>query len=173
MNATHISSLPHQLGGVDFRPRGNDLALTDPLLRRGRRERLLQLDREIDVFEQNGLDRHTPLFRRGFDNLGNLLGETFAVGNDGLQDAASDDLTEGSFCREPCQFMSLTGALDKSQTDIIDTECGAVRRDDYLARSQHRPTMPADHRIHFDRHIVLGLHVLPRHWRQLNLDVCL
>ena len=86
-------------------PRSDDLTLTNPLLRRGTRQTLLKLDREIDVLQEDRLDRHTPLLCGVFDlrkksgwsdlctasgvvahDLGDFLGETLAVGDYALKD---------------------------------------------------------------------------------------
>lgn len=64
---TYIGGLPHELGSIDLGSGSNDLRFTDSLLRSGRRERLLQLDREVDVLEQDRLDGDTPLFGSRLD----------------------------------------------------------------------------------------------------------
>lgn len=113
---THIGCLPHQLGGIHLSARRDDLGFTDPLLRRRGRERLLELDREIDVFQQDRLDGDTPFLSCRFDlqislydsrigcsesgtyNLCDLLRETFSVGDHALEDSATDDLAKSGFC---------------------------------------------------------------------------
>jgi hypothetical protein len=59
--------LSHELGRVDLGSRGNDLGLSDSLLRSSGREGLLKLNREVDVLEQDRLDGHTPLLGGGLD----------------------------------------------------------------------------------------------------------
>ena len=56
-----------------------------------------------------------------------------------------------------------TSSLDEGSSDIVDSECGPVRRDD----------VPADNTVDVYRDIVLGLDHLPWYTSQLDLDVCL
>jgi hypothetical protein len=56
----------------------------------------------------------------------------------------------------------LTGSLDKCSSDIVDSECSSVRRDD----------VPADNTVDIDRDIVLGLDHLSGNTSQLDLDIC-
>lgn len=185
---TYVGGLPHELGGVDFGPGGDNLGFTNSLLGSGGRERLLQLDREVDVFEEDRLDGHAPLlggrlnlhvspqYMRGDDwcwgrrthNLGDFLGETFSVRDNRLEDSATDDLSKGGLCGQSAysimtakRVRELTGSLDESGSDIVDTECGSVWRDD----------VPTDDTVDIDRDVVLGLDHLSRDTSELNLDV--
>ena len=62
------------------------------------------------------------------------MGETLTVGDDALEDSATDDLSEGGLCLSACDESivetPLTGSLDESHADIIDPEGGSVRRHD-------------------------------------------
>lgn len=60
-------TLSHKLGGVDLGSSSDDFTLPDPLLGSGGRERLLELDGEVDVLEQNRLNSNTPLLSGSFD----------------------------------------------------------------------------------------------------------
>lgn len=56
-----------------------------------------------------------------------------------------------------------TSSLDEGSSDIVNSECGPVRRDD----------VPTDNTVDIYRDIVLGLDHLPWYTSQLDLDVCL
>jgi hypothetical protein len=57
--------------------------------------------------------------------------------------------------------LTLTSSLDERGSDIVDTECGSVRRDD----------VPTDDTVDIDRDIVFGLDHLSGDTRKLDLDV--
>jgi hypothetical protein len=57
----------------------------------------------------------------------------------------------------------LTGSLDKCSSDIVDSECSSVRRDD----------VPADNTVDIDRDVILGLDHLSGDTSKLDLYVCL
>jgi len=54
-----------------------------------------------------------------------------------------------------------TSSLDEGSSDIVDSECGPVRRDD----------VPADNTVDIDGDVILGLDHLPWYTSQLDLDV--
>jgi hypothetical protein len=56
-----------------------------------------------------------------------------------------------------------TSSLNESSSDIVDTECGPVGRND----------MPADNTVDVYRDVILSLDHLPGYTGQLDLDVCL
>ena len=57
----------HRLCGIDLCPSGNDLTLTNPLQGGGTGERLLELDREVDILEKDRLDGDTPFLGSSLD----------------------------------------------------------------------------------------------------------
>jgi hypothetical protein len=65
-------TLPHELGRVDLGPGGDNLGLSDTLLGSSRRERLLELNGEVDVLEKDRLDGDTPLLGGGLDLDGSV-----------------------------------------------------------------------------------------------------
>lgn len=110
-----ISSLPHQPGRVDFCPSSDDLGLSDPLLLSGRGEGGGNVGGEDDVFDEDALDGDTPSFCDVAYDLSNLEGDGFALGDDALDGARTDDVTEGRL-----------SALGESLAEISDTKGGAV-----------------------------------------------
>jgi hypothetical protein len=65
--------LPHELGSIDFGSGGNDLGFTDSLLSSSGRKGLLELDREVDILEQDGFDGNSPFLSGGFDLIISLM----------------------------------------------------------------------------------------------------
>lgn len=61
--------------------------------------------------------------------------KTLSVGDDALEDSATNHLTKSRLCttyqqsREKKWQNGLTSSLDKSHSDIVDAKRGAVRRD--------------------------------------------
>lgn len=146
----NIGSLAHELGGLDFSARRNDLALSDTLGLRGHGERVLELVAKDDVLDQDRLDLDTPGGGDVLDYLANRLGDFLAALNDVLQDARTDHVPQGGL-----------RTFYQRLAHIRDTEGRLVRRD-------HRVV---DDRAQVNGDVVLGHAHLSRHLDDLDLDV--
>lgn len=138
------------LGGLDFGPGGDDLALTDSLALCGHGQRLLQFLAEDNILDQHALDLHTPASRDILDDLPNALRDLFTALDDVLQDARTNDMAQGRL-----------GTLDQRLAHIADAECRLVR-----ARN-----VVVDDAGQVQRDIVLGHTDLARNFDNLDLDV--
>lgn len=113
--AQNISSLAHQLRGLDFRARGNDLGLAGALALRGHGQRVLQVLAEDDVLDQHALDGRAPARGGLLDDLADGLRDFLAALDHVLQHARADDVAEGGL-----------RALDEGLADVGDAEGGFV-----------------------------------------------
>ena len=113
--AQNISSLAHQLRGLDFGARGNDLGFSGALALRGHGQRVLQVLAEDDVLDQHALDGGAPARRGLFDDLADRLRDFFAALDYVLEHARADDVAEGGL-----------RALDEGLADVGDAEGGFV-----------------------------------------------
>ena len=107
--------MTHQFGGLDLRPRRNDLGLANPLRLCGHTERLLEFIAEDYILDEHALDVHTPSSRDIFDDLADGLRNLLTALNDILQQARADDMTEGSL-----------RALYKRGANVADAKGGFV-----------------------------------------------
>jgi hypothetical protein len=107
--------LPHQSCRVDLCPRRNNLTLTEPLLLRRATQARAHLGREDDVFDEDALDRDTPLVSDVAHDLGDLERDGLTLSDDGLHGARTDDVPQGGL-----------RALGEGLPEVGDTEGGAV-----------------------------------------------
>ena len=119
--AQDVSSLAHELRGLDFGAGGDDLGLSDPLRLGGHAEGVLKFVAEDDVFDEHALDLDAPAGGDIFDNLTDRLGDFFATFDDILKDASADDVAEGGL-----------RAFDEGLADVADAERGFVGRGDVV-----------------------------------------
>lgn len=112
---TNISCLAHKSRRIHLRSGCNDLRFTDPLLRSGGRERLLQLSRKDDILDEDTLDGHSPFLRYALDDLFDFQRDGFAVGHDALESPTADYVTQSGL-----------GTLDERLTHVADAVAGAV-----------------------------------------------
>lgn len=145
-----IGGLTHQLGSLDFGPRGNNLALSNTLALGGHRKRVLELTGENDILDQHALDLHTPTSGDILNDLCNTLGKLLTTLNDVLQDTGADDMAKSSL-----------GALNKCLADVDNTEGGLVGGDDVVVDDGGK--MNSD--------IVLGHTDLLGDFADLDLDI--
>ena len=82
-----VSCLTHEPYGVDLGAGGNDLAFSEALLLCGAGERRGYFGGEDDVFDEDALDRDTPLVRDVSDNLGDLETDCLTFSDDRLDSA--------------------------------------------------------------------------------------
>lgn len=93
-----IGCLAHEPSRVDLSACGDDLGFSETLLLGGRRERGGDFSREDDVFDEDAFDCDTPFVGYVADDFGYLEGDGFTLGDDGLDGASTDDVTEGGLC---------------------------------------------------------------------------
>ena len=113
--AQDISSLAHQLRGLDFGARGDDLGFSGTLALRGHGQRVLQVLAEDDVLDQHALDGGAPAGCGLFDDLADRLRDFLAALDYVLEHAGADDVAEGGL-----------RALDEGLADVGDAEGGFV-----------------------------------------------
>lgn len=113
--AQDVGGLTHEFGALDLRTRSNDLALSNPLALRRHAQRVLQFSAENDILDQHRLDLDAPARSNIFDYFSNGLGDFFTALDDILEDAGTNDVTEGGL-----------GALDEGLADVGDAEGGFV-----------------------------------------------
>lgn len=88
-----VGGLAHQLGALDLRLGGDDLALAETLALRRHGERALELLAEDDVLDEHGLDLHAPAAGDVLDDLPDARRDLLATLDDVLQDARAYDVT--------------------------------------------------------------------------------
>lgn len=142
--------LTHQLGRLDLRARGDDLALTDALGLRGHGERVLQVIAEDDVLDEHGLDLDAPARSHLFDDLPDRLGDLLAALNHVLQHARADHVAERRL-----------RALHKRLPHVGDAKGRLVRRGDVVV----------DDGGQVEGDIVLGHADLARDFDDLDLHI--
>ena len=148
--AEDIGGLAHQLGRFDFGARGDDLGFSGSLALCRHRQGVLQLLAEDDVLDQHALDLNTPARRDLFDDVADILSNLLATFNHVLQDARTDDMTEGGL-----------GTFNERLTDVANAEGSAMRRGDAVVDDGCEP----------QRDIVLGHADLLGHFDELDLNV--
>lgn len=108
--------MPHQASGVDFSTGGNDLGFTNPLLLCSGGKRGRDFRTEDDILDEDTLDGNTPLVGDITNNFGNFVGDGFALGDNALNGAGADDVSEGGLC-----------SFDERLAEISDAKGCAVR----------------------------------------------
>lgn len=114
---------------------GDDLGLSDSLGLSGGRERLLELDGEGDVLDEDRLDRDSPLGGDALDDGLDLGGDGLPVREDALEIPRSNYVPQRRL-----------RALDERETDVGDSERGLEGVDDVVV----------DDRVDVDADVVLG-----------------
>ena len=142
--------MPHELGGLDLGPGGNDLGLSDPLGLRSHAERVLQLVAEDHVLDQHAFDLHAPAHGDVLDDLADRLRDLFPSFDDILQHPGADDVSQRRL-----------GPLDERLADVGDAEGGLVRAGDVVV----------DDAGEVQGDVVLGHADLLGHLDDLDLDV--
>lgn len=107
----NVGSLSHELCGVDLRSRRDDLGFSDSLLLRSTRERLLKLETEQNVLDEDTLDRDSPSMSDLFYDPFDLGGDGFSVREERLESSRSDDISE-----------SRLRSFRQSESDVSDSE---------------------------------------------------
>lgn len=100
---------------------GNDLALSDTLALCGHRKRFLEFLAENNVLDEHAFDLDTPAGCYILNDFTNGLGHLLAAFNNVLEDTSTNYVAKSGL-----------GTLDKSLTNVCDTESGNVRGDDVV-----------------------------------------
>jgi hypothetical protein len=148
--AEDVGGLSHKLGGLDLGAGSDDLGFTNPLGLSGHGKRVLEIVAEDDVFDEHGLNLHTPAHGDVFDDFTNGLSDLLTALDDILENACTDDVTESGL-----------GTLNESLTDVGDAKSGLVRRGDMVVNDGRK----------VEGNVVFCHADLARHLDDLDLDI--
>ena len=112
----NVCCLSHQSRGIDFCASRNDFGFSNPLLLCSRRERSGHLWREDDILDEDAFNGDTPFVGNIANDLGNLEGNCFTFGDNTLDSACADYVSERRL-----------GPFDECLSEVGDTKCSPVR----------------------------------------------